>query len=500
MDIIRKNVLLYTVIIIIPTIIAILIFTQVLESEKKMNVKNESLELGKLHQQYIETLIKETNKSLDILSIVAMDMVTDTKQIEKLLIQTKKTDKRYGDLYFVGADGVLKAGSTSIYNGIKVKDSYVKACTDLKKTYVSSKKETDTRNQDFFFICKPILKQHDEILGYIIVQLRLDYIKNVLELLTPNTEMKLTDNQNHNILSINSDKKDNNFQETIPFEEVSWTLHISSSTKDVDINTNALLKFIILFLIITHIIFLAVQLILLNRDAAKQKKDYDNQKLKMIGTLAATTAHEIKNPLTGIKGLVQLLSEKYNDSKDQMYFSIIQKEITRINEIVSEFLVLGKPSVHQLDVVDLCKVIKEIQPVIESEGVTYSVNLKVHLPDEPVYINCITDQIKQVIINIAKNSFEACKPGMTVSLNVVKNKKNVLLAIADQGAGMSKDTLQKIFEPFFTTKNYGTGLGLFLCNRIITQLNGTISVHSKQNEGTTICISLPLSELPLQEV
>lgn len=494
MDIIRKNIFLYTVIVIIPTLAAFFIFQQYLEVQEEENIKEETANFGRLHQQYLEKLIIETMKSLDILSIVAIDSIDDQEHMTQLLTKTKRTDKRYGDLYHVDYDGIIVSGSTNIYNGIKVEDNYINKCSSLKKTYVSSEKETDPYNLDFFFICKPLLEDNNSISGYLIASLRLDYIENVLEMLTPQIAVKITDLKNKEILSINEHLKIGDYQQSIPFEYVPWKLHLNHSPAYIGINTNALLKFIVVFLFFTHMIFLAVQFILLKRDALKQKKNYDNQKLEMIGTLAATTAHEIKNPLTGIKGLVQLLSEKHSDSKDQMYFSVIQKEIKRINEIVNEFLVLGKPSAYPLEEVDLLEVLEEILPIMESEATTHVTRLRVELGGRPLPILCFKDQIKQVILNIAKNSFESCRPNDQVIIRLTTDSTYATITIQDTGIGMTKDTLRKIFEPFFTTKEYGTGLGLYICKKIISIYKGTITINSKRNVGTTVKIILPLKE------
>jgi two-component system, sporulation sensor kinase D len=231
---------------------------------------------------------------------------------------------------------------------------------------------------------------------------------------------------------------------------------------------------------------------MLRRRAANEKKENELQKLELVGTLAASTAHEIKNPLTGIKGLVQLLSEQYTTEKDQYYFSVINKEINRINEIVSEFLILGKPTVQRTEKIDIREIIRELEPLIEYEVNINRLNSTFLLPEEPVYVKGTKDQIKQVLLNITKNGIESMEKGghLTVQLTIKENLAQ--LVVIDTGIGIPKRDLKKIFKPFFTSKETGTGLGLVICNRIIQTFGGEISISSKVDKGTKVLITLPL--------
>lgn len=489
-NMIRKNIFLYTIIIIIPTIIAVLLFRQYLEKQEQLEIQQNSLKLGELHQQYIQTLIKETVKSLDVLSIVALDFKHEKAEMKHLLLQTKDTDQRYGDLYLADAEGVILTGTRDQYNGVKSRSGYIQACAKTKKAQVSVVRENNYRK--LLSVCNPIIKKDSDISGFLLVQLKLDYIENVLRLLTPQIAVKITDEKNKEIFTINNDLKSGPYQQILPFDDLPWMLHINHPNEQVNIDTNKLFQFSIILLIVTHIIFFAVQFMLIRKDTIKKEKIYEHQKLKMLGTLAATTAHEIKNPLTGIKGLVQLLSEKYDDNQDKMYFSVIQQEITRINEIVNDFLVLGKPNAHPLQIVDLTSVLQEIEPILQMEAASTSIKLSVENAAGKVPVLCLKDQIKQVILNISKNSFEACQPGHHVSIELLLEQETAVLTIIDNGIGMSKNTLKNVFEPFYTTKNYGTGLGLYICKKIIMNMDGHMSIRSKRHVGTTVTIVLPL--------
>lgn len=495
MKTIRKNIYLYLLIIVLPTILALLIFWKYLSFQEQANRNIQANIIVNLHQQYIDTLIKETSKSLDILALVAINKLENYDAMTELLMLTKKTDQRYGELYLSDKDGILLTGTTDKYNGLKVKDFYIKDCSALKETYISEKIEDEENSYSYFFICKPILNEQSDIEGFLHVQLRLDYITNVLEMLTPNVTGKITDQQQKPILLLNKTQDHGTYDMNIPFSGVPWVLHVNIEEKNNGLKVHSLVNFFIFFLIFAHIVFFIIQYIMLKREAKRQKKSFDNEKLHIIGTLAATTAHEIKNPLTGIKGLIQLMSEKYKQPEDEMYFSVIQKEITRINKIVTDFLYLGKPTIHQpFEIVDLQDIMTEIRPILESEAANKEITVTFSYSDRPYIINCYKDQMKQVLLNITKNSFEACKAGDVVSVSISEQNGQVFIDVQDNGHGMSKDVLNKIFEPFFTTKDYGTGLGLFVCQRIIHFFKGTIHISSKEHVGTTIRIMLPLKQ------
>ena len=231
---------------------------------------------------------------------------------------------------------------------------------------------------------------------------------------------------------------------------------------------------------------------MLKRQTKLERMQQEAQKLELIGTLAASTAHEIRNPLTGIKGLVQLLNEKYHHPEDEFYFDVINKEIARINQIVSEFLILGKPTAQKIHTVDMREIIFDLSPLIRSEANLYSIEYELTLPEQEIWVRTNTDQMKQVLLNLTKNAFEAMSKGGQLSLTVLKGKENCYITIADTGPGITKEDLRLIFKPFFTSKEDGTGLGLVVCKRIIESFGGTIEVESESGFGTVVNITLPL--------
>ncbi|WP_371320192.1 ATP-binding protein [Chengkuizengella axinellae] len=221
-----------------------------------------------------------------------------------------------------------------------------------------------------------------------------------------------------------------------------------------------------------------------------------SDRLAMIGQIAAGTAHEIRNPLTSIKGFLQVIKKslKENEMNQEFEFTnIMLTEIDRINGLVSEFLLLSKPRDFVFEQVDLTKVMQEIKPIIHNEAILHDVEVHYHPANDLPFILANKELIKQVCLNICKNGIEAMVDGGTLSITEKIDEKNkqVSIEIHDTGPGIPSFLVDKIFDPFFTTKQEGTGLGLSVCQRIIHDIGGTIRVSSK-GFGTTFIISMPL--------
>ncbi|MDF2926034.1 MAG: diguanylate cyclase [Paenibacillaceae bacterium] len=221
-----------------------------------------------------------------------------------------------------------------------------------------------------------------------------------------------------------------------------------------------------------------------------------SDRLAMIGQIAAGAAHEIRNPLTSVKGFLQMFRSTFLEkemTKELSYADIMLIEIDRINELVNEFLLLSKRRNVSYDMVDVGPVLKEIMPIIHSEATLHGVSVQY----EPVEVipRIIADRelLKQVFLNIGKNGIEAMSDGGILTIQVRGDYQDGMLHIDihDTGPGIPNFVVDKIFDPFFTTKASGTGLGLSVCQRIIHDMGGTIRVSCK-GFGTTFTLSIPI--------
>ena len=220
-----------------------------------------------------------------------------------------------------------------------------------------------------------------------------------------------------------------------------------------------------------------------------------SEKLALLGQMAAGIAHEIRNPLTSIKGFIQLL--KAHQQKDE-YFDIVLSELERINAIVGEFLVLSKPTAAVYVEQDLTVLIKDVVTLIGTQSILNCVEIDVDFDQDLPMISCEKNQLKQVFLNLLKNAIEAMPHGGNIDVKVKrKGEGEISIQIIDQGVGIPKERISTLGEPFYTTKEKGTGLGLMTCYKIIESHRGVLNINSIVNQGTTIEIILPTITQPL---
>ena len=217
------------------------------------------------------------------------------------------------------------------------------------------------------------------------------------------------------------------------------------------------------------------------------------EKLSIVGELSASVAHEIRNPLTSLKGFVQLL--QMEDGKHEYYYQIMLDELNRINHIVGELLLLAKPQILKYTKADLQKILKDVISLLSTEASLYNVQIDSSFPENEIVIECEPNQLKQLFINLIKNSIEASPNGGSVSIDLEQSEENkVVITINDTGCGISKERLEKIGEPFYSSKEKGTGLGLTVSFKIVQSHQGTIHFDSQKNQGTSVQIALPVKQ------
>ena len=491
-----KNYLLYIAIVICPTLIGIFYYLNdaiMHDSEQRIKKANWA---ASIHERSFDQFISETVTSLNILALTAETVIDSPTSIEPLLQRIHWKDTRYGGIYLLKPNGDIISGSNVMLSHDYFRNKeYIKEIIQTKDSIISNHEEKLVSGQRVIGLGRPVFNEEGEVKSIIVAHLRIDYIENIMRLLTPDTRLSVINAYGATIMDINKDKatefnKDQTL--TIPINRISWSIKVELPERDMKLIAKKALQFIVPLFFICHILFLVIQYFLLKRRALQEKKENELQKIELIGTLAASTAHEIRNPLTGIKGLMQLLREKYTDSEDQFYFSVINDEISRINEIVSEFLILGKPSCEKQEIIDLQKIITDIEPLILSEANLNKVEYQCFLLKEPIFIECTVDQLKQVLLNVTKNAFESMQDGGTLTIKIKKLPNNCQISITDTGSGIPDEHIEKIFLPFYTSKDNGTGLGLIVCKRIVESFEGQIFITSKVDKGTRVDIFLPI--------
>jgi len=491
-----KKILFYTLITIMPVIICGYLYVNKIVENELLQQKNAAKWTGSIHQKQWDAFMNKTVTSLNILSISIETNKESMKNVEKMLRKVVNGEPAYGGLYLLDNTGNTIIGSANTYDHISINlnyASYIKEAIKTKDMVISNQQEILNNGQKVIGLAKPVIKDNGQLDFILVAYLRTDYLLNIMKIITPNDDIAIINANGEILLSMNDYISSQTNSISVPIDRLPWHIKVGIQ----DINKKQLIEksllFIIFCLVCAHLLYLLLQLYLFKKRSHLEKKQNEIQKLELVGNLAASSAHEIRNPLTGIKGLIQLLSEKYQSKEDQLYFSIIQTEITRINEIVSQFLILGKPTAQKKQTVDLQLIIHELKPLIISEGNLNNVECHFTIPEKKIPIVCTADQMKQVILNITKNAFEAMSSSGTLTFTIFEAAGKVTISIEDSGIGISPSQLKKLFQPFYTSKDTGTGLGLIVCKRIIQSFHGEIYISSKENIGTKVEIILPVA-------
>ncbi len=214
------------------------------------------------------------------------------------------------------------------------------------------------------------------------------------------------------------------------------------------------------------------------------------ERLNLIGEMAAGIGHEIRNPMTTVRGFLQLLGGKKECAQFNKYYELMIEELDRANSIITEFLSLAKKKTLSRKTQNLNPIVGALLPLIQADATRAEKYVKATLGDTP---DLLLDEkeIRQLILNLVRNGLEAMSSGGYITIRTYMNGKNVVLAVDDQGKGIEPGVLEKIGTPFFTTKDSGTGLGLAVCYSIAARHEATIEVETSPR-GSTFYIKFKL--------
>lgn len=219
------------------------------------------------------------------------------------------------------------------------------------------------------------------------------------------------------------------------------------------------------------------------------------EKMNAIGQLAASVAHEIRNPMTVVKGFLQIFKAKKELSEEeQMFIKLMIEEMDRAETIINDYLSLAKPDMENTERVDAVSLAQRAVDLMNSYAMmAKNIELEI-VTDEPVFVNGNRSELKQVLINILKNGIEAMKDGGVIHIRVYRTESFGVFEIKDSGIGMTQEELDRLGTAFYSLKEKGTGMGLMVCYQIIERMKGNIDVVSQKGIGTTFTISVPLDE------
>ncbi len=219
-------------------------------------------------------------------------------------------------------------------------------------------------------------------------------------------------------------------------------------------------------------------------------------RLNLVGEMAVSIGHEIRNPMTSVRGFLQMFEDKYNEDKE--FLDLMIEELDRANSIITEFLSLAKNKLVELKPRKLNTVINNILPLIEASARTQDKTIKLEMEHTP-YLLLDEKEIGQLILNLVYNGLESMPLSGIITIKIYKEEDKVVLAIHDQGCGIKPADLDKLGMPFFTTKQQRIGLGLAVCYGIAKRHNARIDAETS-SKGTIIYVRFPIhKEKPVME-
>ncbi|ADL06988.1 two-component system sensor histidine kinase NtrB [Thermosediminibacter oceani] len=228
------------------------------------------------------------------------------------------------------------------------------------------------------------------------------------------------------------------------------------------------------------------------REDLKRRLSY-LENLSVIGELAASAVHEIKNPLFSIRGFLQIIDNSFSDDdKRKEYIRIMISEIDRLEGLVRDFLMLAKTRARSKGSVIVCELIRDIAELYKNRMEMQNIKFSLMAEDESVCIPGNREQLEQVFINLIQNALEAMENGGNIEVVVYRKNEKLVIEVRDEGKGISPEIEKKIFTPFFTNKKNGTGLGLFLSKKIVEEHMGRIYFRSTEGKGTVFFLEFPL--------
>ncbi|MGG1632291.1 ATP-binding protein [Rossellomorea sp. NRS-1567] len=218
------------------------------------------------------------------------------------------------------------------------------------------------------------------------------------------------------------------------------------------------------------------------------------EKMEVLAQLAASISHEVKNPLTVIKGFLRLLNqENLPVGKKEQYLAIASSELNRAEDIINDYLTFAKPDPDQVENISISGQLNKLVDMVEPLSNQQSVDVHKSIMDATIVGN--TRSFQQAFLNIMKNAIESMPKGGTLTILSKVQKGNVSITITDTGIGMTSEQQARLGEPYFSTKEKGTGLGLMVSYRIIEAMRGVITVDSRVGQGTSFQIVFPVDRL-----
>ncbi|WP_160173398.1 sensor histidine kinase [Alkalihalobacillus alcalophilus] len=275
----------------------------------------------------------------------------------------------------------------------------------------------------------------------------------------------------------------------LKFLSIADELFISLESTAMILLMNHMVFYFIAFILTTLFSMLLYELI--NEKNRILGEIIQKERQNTVAELAASIAHEVRNPLTVVKGFLQLMREDSKRENEVEYYNLALSELERAEYIVTDYLDFAKPKLNKIEVVSVTKCIQEVVSLLTPLALKENVEL-LAIYTENIDIKTDRYQFKQVLINFIKNSIEAINGEGKINIKVHQSKGLAYIKISDNGKGMSQEQLKQVGTVYYTTKKEGTGLGTMVSFQLIKQMGGKVTFYSREGVGTDVQISLPL--------
>ncbi len=223
-------------------------------------------------------------------------------------------------------------------------------------------------------------------------------------------------------------------------------------------------------------------------------------RLSAVGQLAASLAHEIRNPLGSIEGAIDIVERTADEERRREFLGIIKKETSRLNGLLTNLLNFARPRAPQIRETQVDAIVRAVADLTSHNAQQQGIQLQLHITPDLPPVECDSEQIIQVLLNVTLNALQASPTGGQISISADRSENMILMRVSDEGSGIAEAELDKIFDPFYTTKDGGTGLGLAISYQILAQHGGGIAVERNLDKGMTFTLSLPIRQTPPQKV
>lgn len=224
---------------------------------------------------------------------------------------------------------------------------------------------------------------------------------------------------------------------------------------------------------------------------ALERRAFDIEKWAVLGKLAASVAHEIRNPLVAVRSLVEIIGEEVT-GESLNHVKVVLGEVHRLNKVVEQLLHFARPERANLCEADLKEVVEELFLLVRHEAGRYGINIVRNWPETPLCATIDREKIKQALLNVMLNSIQSMEQGGTLAVSVRLEADQVVVELLDDGPGIPQEIRKRIFDPFFTTRPNGTGLGLAITKKIVDLHQGSITIDPAPGKGTCVRIELPI--------